>query len=55
MADATVVVLGLPASGKTTYLAALWHSLTSRKVNGRYKLVELLAGNGDYLKTIASR
>ncbi len=55
MTDSAVVVLGLPASGKTTYLAALWHSLTSRKVDGRYALVELLAGNGDYLKSIANR
>lgn len=55
MADSSVVVIGLPASGKTTYLAALWHSLTSRKVAGRYELEKLLTDNGDYLRTIASR
>ena len=55
MVDESVVVLGLPASGKTTYLAALRYSLTSLKVQSKYTLVKLLAGNGEYLTSIAAR
>ena len=32
MSKRTIVIIGLPESGKTTYLAALWHLITARDV-----------------------
>jgi hypothetical protein len=55
MADEAVVVLGLPASGKTTFLAALWHLLLAGKVSSRLSLVKLRAIEGEHLKAIAAR
>lgn len=49
-----VVVLGLPGSGKTTFLAALWHLLTSDEVKTRLKLVSLKAGESAHLNEIAA-
>ena len=49
-----MVVLGLPGSGKTTFLAALWHLLTSNEVNTRLRLVMLKAGEAAHLNEIAS-
>lgn len=51
----SVVAMGLPASGKTTFLAALWHLLTNQKVKVRLSLVTLKAGEAAYLRAIASR
>lgn len=51
----SVVALGLPASGKTTFLAALWHLITNLKVKVRLSLVTLEAGEAAYLRAIASR
>jgi hypothetical protein len=50
-----VVALGLPGSGKTTFLAALWHLITAMKVHARLKLVRLEAGEASYLKEITAR
>lgn len=55
MANEDVVVLGLPASGKTTFLAALWHLLTARKLSSKLTLVRLRAIEGEHLKAIAAR
>ena len=49
-----IVVLGLPGSGKTTFLAALWHLLTANEVETRLKLVTLKAGESTHLNEIAS-
>ena len=49
-----VVVLGLPGSGKTTFLAALWHLLTANEVDTRLSLVTLKAGESAHLNEIAS-
>jgi type IV secretory pathway ATPase VirB11/archaellum biosynthesis ATPase len=32
MNERSVVIIGLPESGKTTFLAALWHLITERDV-----------------------
>jgi len=55
MADEGVVVLGLPASGKTTFLAALWHLLLAGKISSKLSLVKLRAIEGEHLKAIATR
>ena len=49
-----IVVLGLPGSGKTTFLAALWHLLTANEVNTMLSLVTLKAGESAHLNEIAS-
>jgi hypothetical protein len=45
------ISIGLPESGKTTYLAALWHVLESREVHGALQLSALQADR-EYLNTI---
>lgn len=49
-----IVAMGLPESGKTTFLAALWHLLTNNKVRARLSLNRLTAEEASYLRTIAS-
>ncbi len=44
-------ILGLPKSGKTTFLAALWHVLDAGEIDARLKLKRLV-GNHKYLNTI---
>lgn len=55
MTDQSVVVMGLPESGKTTFLAALWHLVSEDEVACKLKYVTLKAGNVDHLHEIASR
>ncbi|MFZ2989507.1 TRAFAC clade GTPase domain-containing protein [Ideonella sp.] len=55
MTNKAIVVLGLPASGKTTYLAALWHLLQARKIESKIKSVRLRAGEAQHLNEIAKR
>lgn len=50
-----IVAMGLPESGKTTFLAALWHLLTNKKVLVRLSLVKLAAEEAAYLREIATR
>lgn len=50
-----IVVLGLPGSGKTTFLAALWHLLTAGEVDTKLSLVTLKAGESAHLNEIASQ
>lgn len=45
-------IIGMPGSGKTTYLAALWHLLTSNEVNSKFTLNSLV-GDRAYLDKIA--
>jgi hypothetical protein len=55
--DVTKKVLscGLPGSGKTTYLAALWHLVTEREIPLALSLHSLGAGDNTYLNSIAAR
>ncbi len=55
MLESSIVVIGLPASGKTTYLAALWHSVTSQELETKLSFGRLTLGNQNHLNTIAAR
>jgi len=35
------LIIGLPEAGKTTFLAALWHVVTSKEVDGSLQLIKL--------------
>lgn len=50
-----VVTVGLPASGKTTFLAALWHLVCKSDVETRLRFAGLRKGNKAYLNEIADR
>jgi len=54
MTERSVVILGLPGSGKTTFLAALWHLVSEREIDIKLKFVTLRAGNATHLNEIAS-
>jgi hypothetical protein len=45
MSEITLLVAGLPESGKTTYLAALWHLVTSQAHNTKLKFNTLEGGD----------
>ena len=49
--DRKQLVIGLPAAGKTTFLAALWHVLESGQVPGALRLSEVHGDQG-YLNRI---
>jgi hypothetical protein len=57
MAQHSIVVIGLPGSGKTTFLAALWHLIFSRETPApmRLKFGSLKQGNQKHLNAIAAR
>src|SRR5436309_7725049 len=55
MPERSVVIIGLPASGKTTFLAALWHLITARDVETRLRFGTLRVGDLAYLNAIAAR
>lgn len=50
--DADFVIIGLPASGKTTFLAALWHLVEAGEADCRLKLAKY-EGDLAYLNRIA--
>lgn len=50
--NANFVIMGLPASGKTTYLAALWHAIEAEETDCRLKL-DRCEGDLTYLNAIA--
>jgi hypothetical protein len=55
MSDHSVAIIGLPASGKTTFLAALWHLVTMRDVETILRFGNLRAGDAAHLNEIAGR
>ena len=55
MAKRSVVIIGLPASGKTTYLAALWHIVTAREIHTTLRFGNLRVGDFAHLNAIAAR
>jgi hypothetical protein len=55
MSEARVFVAGPPGSGKTTYLAALWHLVTAREIPTKLKLHSLGLGSQAHLNSIAQR
>ncbi len=50
-----IVIAGLPDSGKTTFLAALWHLVTARDVPTALKLGRLVEGDAAHLNAIAAQ
>ena len=48
--ETRLLLLGLPKTGKTTFLAALWHVVESPEVEGSWKLIDLFEGNRDYIE-----
>ncbi|WP_294642964.1 hypothetical protein [uncultured Aureimonas sp.] len=51
----SISVIGLPGSGKTTYLAALWHLVRAGEVPTRLRFGDLRHGNYRHLNDIAAR
>lgn len=50
----TVVMLGLPSSGKTTFLSSLWH-LISRASPGSELALETIPGDLEYLNSLSDQ
>lgn len=51
----SLVAIGLPGSGKTTFLAALWHLIAKREITTELRLDSLVRGNQKHLNEIAER
>jgi hypothetical protein len=48
------LIVGLPETGKTTFLAALWHVVTSEEIPGTLRLAHLY-GSVEYLNEISGK
>lgn len=55
MSEQSIVIIGLPESGKTTFLAALWHLITERDVDTALCFHNLRKGETTHLNEIAAR
>ena len=55
LAKSAFVVCGLPGSGKTTFLAALWHIVQSGETDTCLKLKSLGYGDYEYVNAIRDR
>lgn len=55
MTEESIVIIGLPESGKTTFLAALWHLVRSREVETLLRFGGLRSGEFAHLNAIAGR
>lgn len=55
MEDRSITICGFPGSGKTTFLAALWHLVTAREIDTALHLDSLRAGDASHLNAIAAR
>ncbi|MFK0278375.1 hypothetical protein ACIQUG_32205 [Ensifer sp. NPDC090286] len=55
MSEKSIVIIGLPESGKTTFLAALWHLVTARDMDTSLRFANLKTGNLAHLNAIAAR
>jgi hypothetical protein len=53
--DRSVTICGFPESGKTTYLAALWHLLTARAGQTSLRFESLRNGDSSHLNELAAR
>ena len=55
IAPTSLVVCGLPGSGKTTFLAALWHLVQSQEIKTALGLHSLAFGEYEYVNSIRKR
>jgi double-GTPase-like protein len=55
MPDQSIVISGLQGSGKTTFLAALWHLMTSHDAGTKLRFGSLRDGDATHLNAIAAR
>lgn len=55
MSARSIVIIGLPESGKTTFLAALWHLITERDIDTALRFHTLKEGDAAHLNEIAAR
>lgn len=55
MVERSIVVIGLPESGKTTFLAALWHLISQHEVKTVLSFDTLAGVKADHLNEIAAR
>jgi len=55
MEERSIAICGLPGSGKTTFLAALWHLVTSREIDTALRFDSLRNGDASHLNAIAAR
>ena len=55
MVEKSVIVIGLPGSGKTTFLAALWHVISAREIPTALRFDTLAVGEQTHLNRIAAR
>ena len=55
MTERSVVIIGLPESGKTTFLGALWHLVTAREIDTVLRFHNLRSGDVGHLNAIAAR
>lgn len=55
MSTNAIVVVGLPSSGKTTFLAALWHLIFGREIPTVLSLEGIARGDHSHLNAIADR
>lgn len=55
MKQQSIVVLGLPGSGKSTFLAALWHLVFSREAETKLRFNGLKSGTQKHLNEISAR
>src|SRR5437763_74483 len=55
MTDRSITICGFPESGKTTYLAALWHLVTARADQTALRFESLRNGDSSHLNSLAAR
>jgi Double-GTPase 1 len=55
MNERSVVIIGLPESGKSTFLGALWHIITEADIDTLLRLESLGQGDRNHLNALASR
>ena len=55
MVERSAIIIGLPSSGKTTFLAALWHLVAAREVDTVLHFGGLSFGDASHLNAIARR
>jgi GTPase SAR1 family protein len=49
-----ILVMGLPEAGKTTFIAALWHVISTKEIPSELQMAELQPSR-DHLNSISKR